>query len=68
MAIMLRKRAKRPLVLLLRYAGIVLLAAVVVYGCRDLTLGYRGALLISVVAGVCLGLCVPISSRVNPAT
>lgn len=68
MAIMLRKKASPPLVLLLRYTGITIAISAAVYGFRDLTFGYHCVLLTSVVTGACLGLCVPISSRLNPAT
>lgn len=68
MAIVLRKRARPSLIPLLRYTGLAVLAIIVVYGGRNLTFGYRCALLSSAMAGVCLGLCMPKSRRADPAT
>jgi len=59
LAVWLRRRWKRPLVVLLRRAAIVLLVAAIVYGCRDLTIGVHFAMIASVLGGVCLGLCEP---------
>lgn len=59
LAVWLRRRRKRPLVVLLRRAAIVLLIAAIVYGCRDLTMGVHFGVIVSVLGGVCLGLCEP---------
>ncbi len=64
-ATFLRRKVKRPVRLLLQTGGIILLGAIIVYSCRDLTLGYHSALLISVGAGSCLGLSAPLRRRLK---
>jgi len=59
LAVWVRRRLKRPQVVLLQRAAIVVLAAAIVYGCRDGTIGVDLAMIASALAGVWLGLCEP---------